>query len=160
MPPSPSPHGACAFWALCLSALLLQDGIEHLHDEALLRLGQCADAFELLLQLRCRPALACAALGRRADEFLDADVERLGQQRQCRDRHPALSALVGGDGLLRDAEGLGELDLGDATRLAQCGEAFAEGDEKAAFFFADRHGVGCWCVVLVHTVALGCRRVG
>ena len=48
-------------WALCLSAVLLQDGIEHLHDEALLRLGQCADAFELLLQLRWPARLNCVA---------------------------------------------------------------------------------------------------
>ena len=39
---------ACALWALGLSALLLQEGVEHLHDEMLLCLGQCADAFELL----------------------------------------------------------------------------------------------------------------
>ena len=47
---------------MCLSALLLQDGIEHLHDETLLRLGQCADAFELLLQFRRWSAFAGAAL--------------------------------------------------------------------------------------------------
>ena len=41
--------GACALlWVLRLSVLLLQDDIKHLHDEALLRLGQCADAFEML----------------------------------------------------------------------------------------------------------------
>ena len=69
--------------ALSLAALLLQHGVEHLHHEALLGPRQLADLFELLLQLRCRPALASATPGRGADEFFDADTELIGQIGQC-----------------------------------------------------------------------------
>ena len=107
-----------------LSRRLLQHGVEHLHDEALLRLGQCGDALDLPLQLRHRPALG--GLGLFADQFLDADAEQRGQSRQVRDRHATLAAFVGGDGLLRDAELFGELNLRDALLFAQAGDACAE----------------------------------
>lgn len=112
---SPATRGASS---LAAGLLLLQHGIDHLHHEALLGLGQAGDAFELLLQLRCRPALAGASCGRHADQVLDGDAERACQQRQQRDRHPALPALVGGDGLLGDAQGLGQLHLGQSLALA------------------------------------------
>jgi hypothetical protein len=43
--------------------LLLQHGIDHLHHEALLRLGQAGNAFELLLQIWRWAALAKVASG-------------------------------------------------------------------------------------------------
>ena len=43
--------------------LLLQHGIDHLHDEALLGFGQAGDAFELLLQLRRRAGLGGCGKG-------------------------------------------------------------------------------------------------
>lgn len=85
---SPATRGACALWALRLSALLLQDGIEHLYDEALLSLGQCADAFELLLQLGCRPALARAALGRGDEVFDDETRTPIIRRQGRRPGHP------------------------------------------------------------------------
>jgi hypothetical protein len=94
----------------CLAGLLLQHGIEHLNHESLLSLGQLRDALELLLQLRRRAAFVGAALGRHADQVFHGDVQGIGQQRQRRNRHAPLAALVGGDRLLRDLEQFGELD--------------------------------------------------
>ncbi len=71
-----------------------------------------------------------------------------------RDRHAAPAALVGGDGLLRDAELLGQLDLGDALILAQAVDAGAELDEEGAFVVADGHGGRGGRVEVSHTVSV------
>lgn len=71
-----------------LAAGLLQDGIEHLHDEALLSTRQLLNALDLLLQLRCRSAL----LGRAdfiPEQLFQGHPERAGKARQRRDRKPA-----------------------------------------------------------------------
>jgi hypothetical protein len=78
---------------------LLQHRVEHLHDEALLRLRQCRDLFQLLLQLRRGAALA-GALGRRADQRFDADAELVSQGRQRAGQQAQAAGLVVGQGLL------------------------------------------------------------
>lgn len=83
------------------------------------------DAFHLLLQLRRGPALA-GGRGRFADECLHRDTERLRDHRQRRDLNPPSAHFVGRNGLLRDAEDLGELHLGDALFFAQMGDASAD----------------------------------
>jgi hypothetical protein len=71
--PSLAECGACALWAMgcgcCLRAVLLQHRVEHLGDGALLGGGKLADLFELLLDLRRRPAFAAASPGRRGDRW-------------------------------------------------------------------------------------------
>jgi hypothetical protein len=109
--------------------VLLQHRVEHLGDGALLGGGKLADLFELLLDLRRRPAFAAASPGRRADQVFDAGVEGLGQQRQHGNRHthPAGS----GDGfsgtlryvdreLMKDDHG----DFGQAYRNAAYSSVF------------------------------------
>lgn len=93
--PTPALRGRCV-----LAASLGEHGVEHAHHRALVGLGQRADALELLLNLRRWPALAGRARCRCADQVFNADVQGLREQRQQRNRHPALAALVGGDGLL------------------------------------------------------------
>ncbi|WP_177497895.1 hypothetical protein [Pseudomonas sp. Hp2] len=79
-----SDAGLVVFAVVPLTLLRLsQHGIKHLRDGALLGLGQAADLFELLLQLRRRPALARAALGGLPDQFLDADAERGRTRGSC-----------------------------------------------------------------------------
>lgn len=82
-------------------------------------------------------------------------MQRLGDDRQVGDLDASASSLVGGDGLLRDAQRLGQLHLGDALFLAQLGDAAAELHEKRLFFLAKCHGDGCGREV-VHTVSLLC----
>jgi hypothetical protein len=130
-------QGLCVV-ALGLSALLLQDGIEHLHDETLLSLGQCADAFELLLQLRCRPALACAALGR-GDEIFDGDAELIGEGRQCAGQQPQSSGFVMRQRLLGDAHRFGQLHLGQSLSAPQGGDALPEFDIERTIFVRNSH---------------------
>ncbi len=102
---------------------LRQQRIEHFDHQALLGLGQGLQAFQLLLQLRRGSAL----LGFRGfgHQRFDADAQRLRDQRQGRDLDAPSTDLVGGDGLPLHAEGLGELDLGDALLLAELGDAGA-----------------------------------
>jgi hypothetical protein len=51
--------GAASFEAIgALSSGLSEHAVEHLDDEALLGAGKLGDAFELLLELGRRPALA------------------------------------------------------------------------------------------------------
>lgn len=97
-----------------LARRLRKYGIDHLSNHALLGCRQRSDLFKLLMQLRRLPALA-GALGRGAEQFFDGHGEQCRQARQMRDRHAALAALVGGDGLLRDAElfGQGAFVVGD-----------------------------------------------
>ncbi len=70
-------------------AVLGEDGVEHLNDEALLGLRQLADALELLLELRGRAALLGGSGDRFAEQLLDGDAERARKPRRCRDRHAA-----------------------------------------------------------------------
>lgn len=54
-----------------LSAGLLEDGVEHLEDEALAGAGELGDALELLLELGGGSSLG--GLGLLAQELLDGD---------------------------------------------------------------------------------------
>lgn len=116
--------------------------IQHLRDGLLLGLGQRFDELKLLRHLGLWPAFAGAALGGDTEHVLHAGARGIGQRRQRRNRHAPRAALVGGDGLLRDAEHVGQLHLGQALSFAQVGQAFAEGDEEGAFFLTDGHGGG------------------
>lgn len=77
---------------------LREQRVEHFADHALARTRQLADALKLLLNLWCRSAFG--GLGARAHQFLDADPERLSDDRQRRDLNAAAADFVGGDGLL------------------------------------------------------------
>ena len=111
-----------------LTRCLRQHRVNDLADELLLRLRQAAQLFKLLLQLRCRPTLA--RLGRFADQFLDAGTQRLGQQRQGGHRNASASDLERCDLLLRDADDLAQLRLGEVVGLAALGNAGAELSKK------------------------------
>jgi len=90
------------------------------------------------LQLGCG-----TALGRRdgfADQLFDRDAERTRNSRQGRDLDAPAADLIGGDGLLGDAEPFGELHLGDGLVFAQLRDARTELHEKGGFFFAQGHG--------------------
>ena len=101
----------------------MKGGIDHLHDESLLRLRQAVDAFDLLQELGRGSALG--ALRLLADQFFHRDGECAGKPGQERGGHPMAADLVGGDDLLGDAQLVGELGLGHAEGLAALGDALA-----------------------------------
>lgn len=85
---------ALALATVVSAAGLGDDGIEHLHNEALLSARQLLDALDLLLQLRCRAAL----LGRGGivpEQLLQRHRERTSECRQRRDWNPPASDFVG-----------------------------------------------------------------
>ena len=114
----------CPVRGFVLSGGLGEHGIEDFGDDALADLGECADAFELLLNFRGWAAFAGGFGGGAADQVFDGGVERLGREGERGDAHAA--AFVVGHGLLGDAEDSGEFDLGDVACLAAFGEALAE----------------------------------
>lgn len=69
-------------------------------------------------------------------------VSSSAASRGMRDRHPALAVLVGGHGLLRDAELFGELHLGNALVLTQLVDACSQLDEKGTFVAGDGDSSG------------------
>jgi hypothetical protein len=73
---------------------LLQDGVEHLHDELLLGARQLLDALDLLLKLGCRSALFSRRCGV-AQEFLDRYPERSCEHGERGDGDAAVPHLVG-----------------------------------------------------------------
>ena len=73
---------------------MLQHGIDHLHDEALLGFGQAGDAHKLLLQLRRRPALG--GRGRGADQLFNRHAQCTRNRRQGRDLDVAAADLISG----------------------------------------------------------------
>lgn len=111
---------------------------DDLADDALLRFGQCIDALELLLQLGRRAALlrGTAVV---SDQGFDADAQGLSDDRKHRDLNAAVADFVGGDGLLRNVERFGELDLGDALFFPQLRDASAEPSEEGAVVVGDGH---------------------
>lgn len=113
--------------------------VQHFADGALLGLRQRLQLFELLLQLRCWPALAGAAFGRCADEFFDADAEHVGRLYQRLHGNAGHAAFVVGHRLLGDAELFGELGLSDAAGIALVGDALAEGNKEGAFVVRDSY---------------------
>lgn len=120
-----------------LSVGLREYRVDNLADELLLCLGQAAELFQLLLQLRRRPALA--RLGRFANEFFDAGSQRLGQQRQGRDRHASAAGLERGDLLLGHADQFAQLCLGEVLCLAAFGDAGAQQAEKSGLVGSHRY---------------------
>jgi hypothetical protein len=81
---------------------LAQHAVEHLQDEALLRLGQACQALDALLQLWSRAALGRGGL--LADQGLDADAQGAREGWQGGDGHAAPANFPGSDGLLGDTE--------------------------------------------------------
>ncbi|HXY99368.1 MAG TPA: hypothetical protein VEI03_05180 [Stellaceae bacterium] len=63
---------------------MLEHGVDHLHDETLLRLGQALDALDLL---QLGSWAAARRLCRGADQVLDRNGKGLGELGQQRDRH-------------------------------------------------------------------------
>lgn len=101
----------------CSAPSLSEQGIKHLADELLLGLGQGLYAFELPLELGCRPALAGAAPDRRANGFFDANAEPFGQGGQRSSEQTQPPSLVVCEGLLGDTEVFGQLRLGSVRAL-------------------------------------------
>jgi len=67
-----------------------------------------------------------------SNECLDGDGERVGDRWQQGDRHTAAADLVGGDHLLGELEGLGELDLRESMGFAQLADTRSERFEETA----------------------------
>ena len=103
-----------------LAAALREHRIEHLRDSALLGLGQGFDLVKLLPNLLLRPALPGRCLGRRrrvvGDQRIERGVERLGDHWEQGHRHAASPLLERVHRLLRHAELLGQLHLGDSAK--------------------------------------------
>lgn len=128
--------------------MLREDGIEHVADELLARLGQTRDGIELLFEARDRPAPGAARRrGVRAgepvigDQGVNGDVEHLGEAGEQGDGHAALAELVEGELRLRDAQRLGELHLRQIGGGTGLGDALAEGLEVGSIGGA--HGGLC-----------------
>ena len=83
--------------------------------------GQLLHLFELLLDFAGGPAFA--GFGLAVDQLFDTDTQGLSNDRQHRDLNAPPPGLVGGDGLLGHAQGLGHLHLGNAVCFAQGGDA-------------------------------------
>jgi len=115
---------------------LLEHGVEHLGDEALLASGELLELLELSLELGGGAALGGLALG--AEEFLDGDAQGLREIGQGGHRHPPAPLLERQHLLLEAAEGLSELDLGQAALGAQACDPLAELVEEGRLFGADR----------------------
>ena len=140
-------------WLAPSAAGLGEHGIEHLHDELLLRARQLLDAFDLPLQHRCGAALSGGGAVI-AQQLFDGDAEQPGQLRQRGNGNASAPDLVGVDGLLRDAQGLGQLHLGDGLDFALFGDAGAESGDEGAFCRGDGHGEGVAVVGVVHRLGL------
>jgi len=78
-----------------VSACSREQGVEDFADDALAGARELAHAFELLLNLRRRPALD-VAVALAADQFLGAGVERVRERRKGGGRHALRAVLVGG----------------------------------------------------------------
>jgi hypothetical protein len=103
--------------ALLLPLGLLENGVEHLGDEALLASGELGELLELSLELGGGSALGRLLLGG-AEELLDGDAEGLGELGQGGDGDATPALLEGEHLLLGVAEDLGELDLSEAALVA------------------------------------------
>lgn len=90
----------------CLAAGLGEHAIEHLHDDLLLGLGQLVESLDLLLQQRRAAALAGAAL--QAEQLVGIDAVEPGERRHDGHWHTGGADLVVGEGLLGDAELIGD----------------------------------------------------
>lgn len=99
-----------------LAAGLLQDGIEHLHHEALFRARQLADPLHLLLELGRRSALGGS--GGVCAQRLDRGGQRDGQRGQHGDGDTEATDFVVCERLLRDPEDIGELLLREIVLFA------------------------------------------
>lgn len=103
-------------WNFVLSTGLSEHGIEDFGDHALAGFGECADAFELLLDFRGGAAFAGCLGGGAADQVFDVGVEGLGRGGERGDGDGHTAAFVVRQGWLRDAEDPGEFDLGNVAR--------------------------------------------
>jgi hypothetical protein len=114
-----------------LSSGLLENGVEHFEDEALLGAWKLADALRLPLELGGGSALGGAALG--VDELFERDGQGFGKHREHGDGRAPAGHLAVGDLLLREAENLAELGLGEALLHAQLGDAPAQSFGEGLF---------------------------
>src|SRR5450631_811156 len=117
--------GALGLATAASAVCLLEDGIEHLHDESLPRLWQLLDTLDLLLQF-----WRGSALGRHrsifTDQIFEGDGERGSHLRQERNGDAPSADLVGSDHLLSEPQRLSELHLRQALIFAQGGDACTE----------------------------------
>jgi hypothetical protein len=120
---------------------LLQDGLEHLRDEALLGARQSLEHLELNLELGAGSALGLGA--GEPEQMVDRDVEERGESGQQRDGDPSPSFLEGEQLLLGDPEGVGDLDLSEPPLRAQACEALTELQEEV-LVIAWHHSVRVW----------------
>jgi len=113
---------------MCLG-LLEKQPVEHGEEDVLLGFGELADALELALELGGGPALGggLAGAGRgHAQEHIGGHIKERGQRGDERDGDPEPPDLVVGEGLLGDAQLGGHGLLGEASLLAELGQAAAE----------------------------------
>ena len=87
--------------------------VERVAEQLLLGAGQFLHLLELLMDFSGRPAFAGFRMA--VDQLFDTDPQGLGNDGQHRDLNTPPHSLEGGDGLLRDAQGLRELHLVDAV---------------------------------------------
>ena len=89
------------------------DGIDHLDDEPLLGLGKLGDAVEVLGEVR-RRATSSGAIGRGLSDqhLVERQIEQIGETGKERRTDTDAPDLVMGEGLLRNAKGIGECLLG------------------------------------------------
>jgi len=89
-------------------------------------LGQLGDGLDVLLPLRHGAALGAGGRLVLAEQFIERHRQRMRHCGQCRHRDAPAADFIRLQRLLRDAERLGELDLGDVVGLAQRGDALAQ----------------------------------
>src|SRR5690606_31073886 len=131
-------------------------GVEDLGDGALLGLGERLNLLQLLLQLRRRPALAGGAPGGRADQFFDGHLQHAGDGGQRRRGDEGGADFVMRHRLLRDAQLLGQVGLGEAERLASRCDLAAELPVEIRVLHGGCAGVGG---VIEHKAGSGWQRL-
>lgn len=111
-----------------ISLRSLQNRLQHLADEFLLRFGKLADLLNLALQLGSRATFA-TWLGF-LDEFSDRNPQCLGKRAKKRKRDSTATDFVGSNRGLVESEKLAQIALCQSPRFAKSGYALAKDFEE------------------------------
>jgi DNA primase len=106
------------------------EGVEHLHHDKLLGLGKVTDAVDLLLEPGRGSALAFGP-HLQAQELVHGHAQHLGEEGKHGGRKAQATALVVGEGLLGDAQAVGDLLLGEVLVFPGLGDACTQGFEES-----------------------------